>query len=131
MAPLRPTSPRCFGKGDIDTTGYGFGGTADLVRRERLLRRQPGAVTWYDSDLKSVDTPRHRSPTAMTASAMRFSIEDRQAICSDRPMVADAAGAARLFRRCDFDSFTDAFGADVSLGDGDSLTGRLGISARF
>jgi fibronectin-binding autotransporter adhesin len=30
-----------------------------------------------------------------------------------------------------FDSFTDAFGADVSLDDGDSLTGRLGISADF
>ncbi|MGO7837958.1 autotransporter outer membrane beta-barrel domain-containing protein, partial [Rhizobium johnstonii] len=30
-----------------------------------------------------------------------------------------------------FDSFTDAYGSDVSLDDGDSLTGRLVISADF
>ncbi len=33
-----------------------------------------------------------------------------------------------VYSAMDFDSFTDPFGANVSLGSGDSLKGRLGLA---
>ena len=35
------------------------------------------------------------------------------------------------YSNVDFDDFTDPFGADVSLDTGDSLVGRVGISAAY
>ncbi|WP_432444496.1 autotransporter outer membrane beta-barrel domain-containing protein [Rhizobium leguminosarum] len=42
-----------FGKGDIDTKGYGLDGTLTWYGGSGFYVDTQAAVTWYDSDLKS------------------------------------------------------------------------------
>ncbi|WP_164895994.1 autotransporter outer membrane beta-barrel domain-containing protein [Rhizobium hidalgonense] len=51
----------------------------------------------------------------------------RQALCSLRAVV-DTPQAQLVYSSVDFDTFNDQFGARVSLQDGDSLLGRLGLA---
>ncbi len=66
----------------------------------------------------------------MTASAMGSAsrLSQKIALTSQWSLTPQAQLAYSSVR---FDSFTDQYGADVSLDDGDSLTGRLGISADY
>ncbi|NNH85996.1 autotransporter outer membrane beta-barrel domain-containing protein [Rhizobium laguerreae] len=118
-----------FGKGDIDTTGYGFDGTLTWYGKSGFYVDTQAAVTWYDSDLKS-STLQTSLADGSDGLGYGLSIEAGQKIdltgqWSLTPQAQLAYSSVR------FDSFTDAYGADVSLDDGDSLTGRLGISADF
>ncbi|WP_105008077.1 autotransporter outer membrane beta-barrel domain-containing protein [Rhizobium leguminosarum] len=118
-----------FGKGDIDTTGYGFDGTLTWYGKSGFYIDTQAAVTWYDSDLKS-STLQTSLADGNDGLGYGFSVEAGQkiALTSQWSLTPQAQLAYSSVR---FDSFTDAFGADVSLDDGDSLTGRLGISADF
>lgn len=118
-----------FGKGDIDTTGYGFDGTLTWYGNSGFYVDTQAAVTWYDSDLKS-STLQTSLTDGNDGFGYGFSVEAGQkiALTSQWSLTPQAQLAYSSVR---FDSFTDAFGADVSLDDGDSLTGRLGISADF
>ncbi|MEH7879845.1 autotransporter outer membrane beta-barrel domain-containing protein [Rhizobium laguerreae] len=118
-----------FGKGDIDTTGYGFDGTLTWYGKSGFYVDTQAAVTWYDSDLKS-STLQTSLADGNDGLGYGFSIEagQRIALTSQWSLTPQAQLAYSSVR---FDSFTDAYGADVSLDDGDSLTGRLGISADF
>ncbi|MGO4139303.1 autotransporter outer membrane beta-barrel domain-containing protein [Rhizobium brockwellii] len=118
-----------FGKGDIDTTGYGFDGTLTWYGKSGFYVDTQAAVTWYDSDLKS-STLQTSLADGNDGFGYGLSIEAGQKIdltgqWSLTPQAQLAYSSVR------FDSFTDAYGADVSLDDGDSLTGRLGVSADF
>ncbi|OOO52553.1 autotransporter outer membrane beta-barrel domain-containing protein [Rhizobium laguerreae] len=118
-----------FGKGDIDTTGYGFDGTLTWYGESGFYVDTQAAVTWYDSDLKS-STLQTSLADGNDGLGYGLSIEAGQkvALTSQWSLTPEAQLAYSSVR---FDSFTDAYGADVSLDDGDSLTGRLGISADF
>ncbi|MGZ2426290.1 autotransporter family protein [Rhizobium laguerreae] len=118
-----------FGKGDIDTTGYGFDGTLTWYGNGGFYLDTQAAVTWYDSDLKS-STLQTSLADGNDGFGYGFSVEAGQkvALTSQWSLTPQAQLAYSSVR---FDSFTDAYGADVSLDDGDSLTGRLGISADF
>ncbi|MBY5358847.1 autotransporter outer membrane beta-barrel domain-containing protein [Rhizobium leguminosarum] len=118
-----------FGKGDIDTTGYGFDGTLTWYGKSGFYVDAQVAVTWYDSDLKS-STLQTSLANGNDGFGYGLSVEAGQkiALTSQWSLTPQAQLAYSSVR---FDSFTDAFGADVSLDDGDSLTGRLGISADF
>ncbi|WP_458395534.1 autotransporter family protein [Rhizobium ruizarguesonis] len=118
-----------FGKGDIDTTGYGFDGTLTWYGKSGFYIDTQAAVTWYDSDLKS-STLQTSLADGNDGLGYGFSVEAGQniALTSQWSLTPQAQLAYSSVR---FDSFTDAFGADVSLDNGDSLTGRLGISADF
>ncbi|MBY3186645.1 autotransporter outer membrane beta-barrel domain-containing protein [Rhizobium laguerreae] len=118
-----------FGKGDIDTTGYGFDGTLTWYGNSGFYLDTQAGVTWYESDLKS-STLHTTLADGNDGFGYGFSVEAGQTIAlTDRwsltPQVQLAYSSVR------FDSFTDAYGADVSLDDGDNLTGRLGISADY
>ncbi|MBY5819410.1 autotransporter outer membrane beta-barrel domain-containing protein [Rhizobium leguminosarum] len=118
-----------FGKGDIDTTGYGFDGTLTWYGNGGFYVDTQAAVTWYESDLKS-STLHTTLADGNDGFGYGFSVEAGQTIAltdqwSLTPQVQLAYSSVR------FDSFTDVYGAAVSLDDGDSLTGRLGISADY
>ncbi|MGR9246877.1 autotransporter family protein [Rhizobium leguminosarum] len=118
-----------FGKGDIDTTGYGFDGTLTWYGNSGFYVDTQAGVTWYSSDLKS--------STLHTALAddndgfgYGLSVEAGQKIAlTNRWSLTPQAQFAYSSVR--FDDFTDAYGAAASLDDGDSLTSRLGISADY
>ncbi|WP_446686647.1 autotransporter family protein [Rhizobium laguerreae] len=118
-----------FGKGDIDTTGYGFDGTLTWYGKSGFYVDTQAAVTWYDSDLKS-STLQTSLADGNDGFGYGLSIEagQRIALTSQWSLTPQAQLAYSSVR---FDSFTDGYGADVSLDDGDSLTGRLGVSADF
>ncbi|WP_445013445.1 autotransporter family protein [Rhizobium leguminosarum] len=118
-----------FGKGDIDTTAYGIDGTLTWYGKSGFYVDTQTAVTWYDSDLKS-STLQTSLANGNDGFGYGLSVEAGQkiALTSQWSLTPQAQLAYSSVR---FDSFTDAFGADVSLDDGDSLTGRLGISADF
>ncbi|WP_245500449.1 autotransporter outer membrane beta-barrel domain-containing protein [Rhizobium leguminosarum] len=118
-----------FGKGDIDTTGYGFDGTLTWYGKSGFYVDTQAAVTWYDSDLKS-STLQTSLADGNDGFGYGLSVEAGQKIdlTSQWSLTPQAQLAYSSVR---FDSFTDAYGADVSLDDGDSLTGRLGVSADF
>ncbi|MBA9034902.1 autotransporter family protein [Rhizobium leguminosarum] len=118
-----------FGNGDIDTTGYGFEGTLTWYGNSGFYVDTQAGVTWYSSDLKS-STLRTTLADGNDDFGYGFSVEAGQkiALTSQWSLTPQAQLAYSSVR---FDSFTDQYGADVSLDDGDSLTGRLGISADY
>jgi len=118
-----------FGKGDVDTTGYGFDGTLTWYGKSGLYVDTQAAVTWYDSDLKS-STLQASLADGNDGLGYGFSVEAGQkiALTSQWSLTPQAQLAYSSVR---FDSFTDAYDANVSLDDSDSLTGRLGVSADF
>ncbi|QKK19024.1 autotransporter outer membrane beta-barrel domain-containing protein [Rhizobium indicum] len=118
-----------FGTGDIDTTGYGFDGTLTWYGNSGFYIDTQAGVTWYSSDLKS--STLH---TTLTDDNNGFgyglSVEAGQKIAlTNRWSLTPQAQFAYSSVR--FDDFTDAYGTAASLDDGDSLTGRLGISADY
>ncbi|MGR9205171.1 autotransporter family protein [Rhizobium leguminosarum] len=118
-----------FGKGDIDTTGYGFEGTLTWYGNSGFYVDTQAGVTWYSSDLKS-STLRTTLADGNAGFGYGFSVEAGQkiALTNQWSLTPQAQLAYSSVR---FNSFTDQYGADVSLDDGDSLTGRLGISADY
>ncbi|WP_163877328.1 autotransporter outer membrane beta-barrel domain-containing protein [Rhizobium laguerreae] len=118
-----------FGKGDIDTTGYGFDGTLTWYGNGGFYLDTQAGVTWYESDLKS-STLHTTLADGNDGVGYGFSVEAGQTIAlTSRWSLTPQAQLAYSSVR--FDDFTDAYGAAASLDDGDSLTGRLGISADY
>lgn len=114
------------GDGEISTDGYGFAGTLTWYGNEGFYIDGQAQVTWYSSDLTSnlanigVDSDNHGLGYAFSAEAgKRIAIDPEWSVTPQAQLV---------YSRIDFDSFTDPFGAAVSLDKGDSLQGRLGLT---
>lgn len=118
-----------YGKGDIDTTGYGFDGTLTWYGNSGFYIDTQAGVTWYSSDIKS-STLHTTLADGNDGFGYGFSVEAGQNIglTSQWSLTPQAQLAYSSVR---FDRFTDQYGADVSLDDGDSLIGRLGVSADY
>ncbi|MGP4753324.1 autotransporter family protein [Agrobacterium pusense] len=115
-----------FGRGDIDTTGYGVGSTLTWYGNSGLYIDAQAHLTWYDSDLHSKDLNRTVSK-GNDGFGYALSVETGQKIdlgarWSLTPQAQFSYSSVR------FNDFTDPYGAAVSLGDGDTLIGRLGLS---
>ncbi|MEB3043838.1 autotransporter outer membrane beta-barrel domain-containing protein [Rhizobium mulingense] len=118
-----------FGTGDIDTTGYGLGGTLTWYGNSGLYIDAQGQLTWYDSDLHSDDLSRTLTK-GNDGFGYAVSIEAGQKI-SLGTQWSLTPQAQLSYSSVRFDDFTDPYGAAVSLGDGDTLIGRLGLSADY
>lgn len=114
------------GDGDIDTDGYGFGGTLTWLDRSGFYVDAQAEVTWFDSDLSSDDVD--PEVDGNNGFGYALSLEAGQKVDLDGAW-AVTPQAQLVYSQVDFDSFTDAFGTRVSLDNGDSLRGRLGLSA--
>ncbi|MBY5793605.1 autotransporter outer membrane beta-barrel domain-containing protein [Rhizobium leguminosarum] len=121
------TSP--YGAGSISATGYGVGATLTWQAESGFYLDAQANLTWYDSDLSST-TAATSLASGIDGFGYALGLEMGQEIAlganwSIIPQVQLVHSAV------DYDDFTDAFGASVSLLDGDSLKGRLGISADY
>ncbi|CDZ50431.1 Outer membrane autotransporter [Neorhizobium galegae bv. orientalis] len=118
-----------FGKGNIDTTGYGFDGTLTWYGNSGFYVDTQAALTWYDSDLRS-STLNATLANGNDGFGYGLSVEAGQKIALTRQWSLTPQ-AQLAYSSVRFDRFTDRYGAVVSLDDADSLTGRLGISADY
>ncbi|NTE90284.1 autotransporter outer membrane beta-barrel domain-containing protein [Agrobacterium tumefaciens] len=115
-----------FGRGDIDTTGYGVGSTLTWYGNGGLYIDAQAQLTWYDSDLHSNDLNRTLTK-GNDGFGYALSVETGQKI--DLGARWSLTPQAHLsYSSVRFNDFTDPYGATVSLGDGDTLIGRLGLS---
>ncbi|MBB4571396.1 autotransporter outer membrane beta-barrel domain-containing protein [Rhizobium leucaenae] len=118
-----------FGTGDINTTGYGLGGTLTWYGNGGLHVDAQGQLTWYNSDLKSATLSKTLT-NDNNDFGYALSIETAQKI--DLGARWSLTPQAQLsYSSVHFDHFTDPYGAAVSLRDGDTLIGRLGLSADY
>ncbi|UXN58384.1 autotransporter-associated beta strand repeat-containing protein [Phyllobacterium zundukense] len=118
-----------FGDGSIDTDGYGLGGALTWYGQNGFYLDGQAQATWYDSDLTS-DTLGTRLTDGNNGFGYAFSLETGKRIDLDQSWTLTPQ-AQLAYSNVDIDNFTDPFGADVSLGSGDSLKGRIGLSADY
>ncbi|KAB2721109.1 autotransporter outer membrane beta-barrel domain-containing protein [Brucella intermedia] len=117
-----------FGGGVIDTTGYGFGSTLTWYGNGGFYLDAQGQAIWYDSDLTS--SALGSLIEGNNGFGYALSLEGGQKVAlSERWSLTPQAQLSYSSVR--FDSFTDPFDAAVSLADGDSLVGRIGVSTDY
>lgn len=114
------------GDGEINTDGYGIGGTLTWYNKNGFYLDGQARLTWYDSDLNSKLA--HRSLAKGNDSfGYASSIEGGKRIALDSAW-SITPQAQLAYSNVDFDTFTDTFGTRVSNGHGESLQGRLGVT---
>lgn len=115
-----------YGDGKISSDGFGIGGALTWYGDTGFYVDAQAQATWYDSDLTS-----HLANTSLTDSNNGFgyalSLEGGHRFELDQNW-SITPQAQLTYSSVDFSSFTDVFGADVTLRDGDSLQGRLGLA---
>nr|WP_245432724.1 autotransporter outer membrane beta-barrel domain-containing protein [Mesorhizobium loti] len=115
-----------YGDGEISTDGYGFGGTLTWYGENGFYLDGQGQVTWYKSDLDSVLANANLAD-GNKGFGYTLSLESGKRIAID-PAWSVTPQAQLVYSNVNFDAFTDAFGARVSLDHGESLQGRLGLT---
>ena len=115
--------------GDIRTDGYGFGGTLTWYGTNGFYADGQAQATWLDSDLNS-STVGRRLVDGNNGFGYTLSLEAGQRIALNQHWTLTPQ-AQLVYSNVRFDSFTDPFGTTVSLSDGDSLRGRLGLAAEY
>ena len=115
-----------YGRGKIDATGAGIGATLTWYGSGGFYVDGQAQVTWFDSDITST-TEGRKDVRGNNGHGYVLSAET-----GNRYQLGNGffltPQVQLVWSRVDFDSFTDPFGARVSLNDGDSLRGRFGVS---
>ncbi|WP_309086004.1 autotransporter outer membrane beta-barrel domain-containing protein [Chelativorans sp.] len=114
------------GNGSIEGSGYGAGGTLTWYADNGFYVDGQGQVTWFDSDLES-STAGLVLEDGNEGVGYALSLETGKRIALT-PAWATTPQAQLTYSAVEFDDFTDAFGADVSLDRAENLVGRLGIT---
>ena len=118
-----------FGDGTIDTEGYGLGATLTWYGNSGTYVDGQVQANWFDSDLSSVTAERGMTDSNKGFGyALGMEAGKRFAVAPGWTLTPQAQ---LIYSSVDFNSFNDTFGARVSLKDGDSLNGRLGLSADY
>ncbi|WP_409362360.1 autotransporter outer membrane beta-barrel domain-containing protein [Bradyrhizobium sp. CIR48] len=114
-----------FGNGRIRAQGTGVGATATWYGHDGFYVDGQAQTMFYRSDLSSalVGSLIHGNEGLGYA----FSLEGGRRIAIGNGFWL-APQAQLAYSKVNFDAFTDRFGALVSLGNADSLLGRLGLS---
>ncbi|MFC7286784.1 autotransporter outer membrane beta-barrel domain-containing protein [Herminiimonas glaciei] len=115
-----------FGAGKINTNGYGVGATLSWFGNNGLYVDNQLQFNIYDSDLSSKLTGAsliHGNNGSGYALSSELGLDIKQESgWTLTPQVQ------LIYSKVKFDSFKDAFGAQVTLDKGASLLGRLGLS---
>ncbi len=114
-----------FGNGNIDTTGYGVGATMTWYQQNGFYVDGQAQATWFDSDLGSGTLGSLADGNDGFGYALSLEAGKRIPVKENWTVTPQAQLA---YAAVDFDSFTGPSGELVSLSDGDSLLGRLGIA---
>lgn len=117
------------GDGKIDTQGWGLGTTLTWYADNGFYLDGQAQLMRYDSNLYSTTTSRSLLEdskgfgySASLEAGKRIYIDSHWSLTPQMQFIWSSV---------DFDSFNDAWGSSVSKGNGNSLRGRLGISANY
>lgn len=114
-----------YGNGEVDTTGYGIGSTLTWYGNDGFYADAVSQATWYDTNLKS-DLVDGALKNGSNGFGYALSLEGGRRFTSGSWVITPQAQL--VYSSVDFSTFNDRFGARVSLKDGDSLIGRLGVA---
>ena len=118
-----------FGNGSVSSTGYGLGGSLTWYGSSGFYLDAQANLTWYDSALAS-----STAATSLVSDNGGFGyaigVEAGQQVALNQNW-SITPQAQLTYSDVSYDGFTDAFGAAVSLAEGDDLTIRLGLSADY
>ena len=116
------------GDGKIRSNGYGIGGTLTWLAKSGLYVDAQGQITFLDSDIVSTTAGNREilSGHKGIGYALGLEIGHRYEITHDWTLIPQAQ---LIYTRITLDDATDVFGATISLIDGDSLRGRVGLAA--
>ena len=114
-----------IGNGAIDTTDYGLGATLTWYGKSGFYLDGQGQYSWYDSDLRSDSLGSIVKGNRGTGYALSLEAGQRLELGHDLNLTPQAQLA---YSSVNFDSFTGPAGEKVSLSNGDSLKGRLGLA---
>jgi len=118
-----------FGRGKIKASGSGFGGAMTWYGATGFYADAQAKQSWFDSDLSSTTAGRQLAKgKAGFGYALGLELGQRIALSGVWSLTPQAQ---LTYAHVDADGFVDPFGARVALGDGDSLRGRLGLSADY
>ncbi|WP_244511979.1 autotransporter outer membrane beta-barrel domain-containing protein [Bosea robiniae] len=118
-----------FGRGRIKAAGSGFGGALTWYGATGFYADAQTKLNWFDSDLSSTTAGRQLAKgKAGFGYALGLELGQRITLSDGWSLTPQAQ---LTYAHIDADSFIDPFGARVVLGDGDSLRGRLGLSADY
>ncbi|WP_245472121.1 autotransporter outer membrane beta-barrel domain-containing protein [Rhizobium jaguaris] len=115
-----------YGDGDIHTNGYGVGATLTWYGENGFYVDTQSQATWYDSNLKS-DLFDGDLENGNNGFGYALSLETGKRFAAAGPW-SITPQAQLVYSSVNFDSFNDRFAARVSLNNGDSLIGRLGVA---
>lgn len=118
-----------YGNGSIKTDGWGLGGTLTWYGNDGFYVDGQTHATCYTSDLNS-NSANAGLTNNNNAFGYAFSVETgkRFGIAKSWTLTPQVQLA---YSAVDFDSFNDRYSAGVSLDRGNSLLGRLGLSADY
>lgn len=120
---LDTSSP--LGSGSSETAGFGLGASLTWYGDNGFYADAQVQRSWYETDLVSSQARTLVTDTNGTGYALSAEIGKRIGL---RDGLTVTPQAQVIYASVDADSFTDPFGAVVSIDDGDSLTGRFGVA---
>lgn len=118
-----------FGNGSISTAGHGLGGSLTWYGSSGFYLDAQANVTWYDSDLSS-STATTSLVSGNNGFGYSLGVEAGQRI-GLAPNWSITPQAQLTYSDVAYDGFTDAYGAAVSLVEGNDFNIRLGLSADY
>ncbi|MDQ0395034.1 autotransporter outer membrane beta-barrel domain-containing protein [Labrys monachus] len=115
-----PVTGAARAKGKINSTGYGLGADLTWLGNDGLYADAVGQFTWYDTDLSN----KPDGSNSGWSSVLSLEAGKRFEMGSGWAVVPQAQLA---WTHVDFSPFTDLNDTRISIGDGDSLKGRVGV----
>ncbi|MEJ5901390.1 autotransporter outer membrane beta-barrel domain-containing protein [Ochrobactrum teleogrylli] len=117
------------GGGELNTQGWGLGGTITWYGNDGFYVDAQAQANWYKTDLRfgggnnGLTNDNNGFGYAFSVeTGKRFDIDENWSLTPQ---------AQLMFSSVDFDTFSDSYGATVSNRDGNSLNGRLGLAANY
>ncbi|MBJ6135084.1 autotransporter outer membrane beta-barrel domain-containing protein [Ochrobactrum sp. Q0168] len=118
-----------LGGGQLNTQGWGLGGTITWYGNDGFYVDGQAQANWYKTDLsfgggnKGLSNDNNGFGYALSVeSGKRFDLDEHWSLTPQ---------AQLMFSSVDFDTFSDSYGATVSNRDGNSLNGRVGLAANY
>jgi outer membrane autotransporter protein len=119
-----------FGEiGSLESSGWGIGGGVTWYSPGGAYADAQMSFNWLEADITS-DALGELSGGDIDGTVWAMSIEGgyRHEMSPNYYVVPQAQ---LIYADAEFDDFTDPFGADVSVDDGDSLVGRFGVAIEY
>jgi len=117
------------GDGAISTDAWSLGATTTWYGNSGFYVDGQAQVTWFDSDLNSW-TANQGLADGRKATGYALSIEAGQRFAIDQNWSLTPQ-AQLMYSSINANAFNDTWGSRVSLHDGDSLIGRIGLAANY